>query len=259
MPEGPQCRCTASFLEAHLQGKVLTRVEITGGRYKNHGQFDGYTLITKALPLRLLYVGSRGKLIVFMFEKEIYLLSTLGLTGKWVRHRGKHSGVSFAFGEELMYYDDQMHFGTVRVVSFPRMLKASLSLGHDVCGEEELSIDYMQSCIDKRGCWEICKLLMNQSFFAGIGNYLKAEVLYLARIAPMSVCGKIPSDALRELVSAINSVCPRHYEQLIKGGRRERLVVYGKKKDGFGNAVSRLKTGDGRTSHWVQALQVIYK
>ena len=54
------------MLESHLRGKVLTRI-ITGGRYKNHGQFEGYGL-RRALPLRVLYVGTRGKLIIFMFE-----------------------------------------------------------------------------------------------------------------------------------------------------------------------------------------------
>lgn len=258
MPEGPQCRRTASYLESEVGGKVLTDVRITSGRYRTHGVFEGYSFLTDALPLRLCYVGGRGKLIIFMFERGIYLLSTLGLTGKWTSRKGKHSGLCFTFKDQVMYYDDQMHFGTVRVVAFAAMVKAVLGLGHDVCGEEPLLITYMNDCIERRSSWEICKLLMDQKSFAGIGNYIKAEVLYAAKIAPMSICGSIPSEALHLLVDAINRICVLHYTQLISGARRERLKVYGKKKDSIGNIVKREKTGDGRTSHWVPCLQVVY-
>lgn len=237
---------------------MLDDVELTGGRYKKHGPFPGYDTLCKSLPLHLFVVGCVGKLIVMCFDKDIYILCTLGLTGKFQSRKGKHSGVTFKFGKISLYFDDQIHYGTLRVASFADLLSKVRTLGPDITVAGSVSMSYLSDCLNTHKKWEIAKLLMDQRCFAGIGNYLKAEILYAAGIAPHSHCGSICSSKFESLLENINTIAARHYGQILTG-RREKLSVYGKRKDPSGCVVRKLKTSDGRTSHWVPDKQVLYR
>lgn len=46
----------------------------------------------------------------------------------------------------------------------------------------------------------ICDALLDQDIFSGLGNIIKNEVLYRARIHPESLVGKIPSRKIKEIV-----------------------------------------------------------
>jgi endonuclease-8 len=46
----------------------------------------------------------------------------------------------------------------------------------------------------------ICDALLDQAIFSGLGNIIKNEVLYRARIHPESLVGKIPSKKIKEIV-----------------------------------------------------------
>jgi endonuclease-8 len=46
----------------------------------------------------------------------------------------------------------------------------------------------------------ICDALLDQDIFAGTGNIIKNESLFIARIHPESLCGKIPPEKLEELI-----------------------------------------------------------
>ena len=256
MPEGPQCRKAASKLEMELGGKILRSVSILSGRYKNHSAFVGYHRLVDSCPVELRVVGCVGKLIVMCFEKDIYILCTLGLTGKFITHKGKHSGVLFEFVGKKVYFDDQIHYGTLKVSNFAGMLGKVSSLGPDVCVRDSVTKAYLVDRLRKYNTWEIAKLLMHQGTFSGIGNYLKAEILYHSGIAPHSLCGCLTDDKIDMLLQNINSIAIRHYEQILIG-RRERLSIYGRKKDPHGNKIVKIKTTDRRTSHWVPDLQEV--
>ena len=40
----------------------------------------------------------------------------------------------------------------------------------------------------------LSKTTNGQNEISGIGNYLKAEILYEAKLAPMMLCGNVPPD-----------------------------------------------------------------
>ena len=46
----------------------------------------------------------------------------------------------------------------------------------------------------------VCDALLDQAIFAGVGNIIKNEVLFITRIHPESIIGKIPAPKLRQLV-----------------------------------------------------------
>ena len=262
MPEGPECHKLAMILDERRGEQFLTDVRIIGGRYKTHGPFAGYSELVRGCAtgngLRLEGVAARGKLIVFMFEGGVHLHCTLGLKGGWSRHKRKHSGVCLVFSNGLEWFDDQLHYGTLRVCTEEQTLAKIMSLGPDVCRPSgDLTLAYLQGIIRKRPNWDIAKLLMDQSLLAGLGNYLKSDVLYACGIHPSSRCGAIPVGKQAELLAFITELPVGHLNRYKQGGRLRKLV-YGKKRDSSGNCVSKVKTGDKRNTHFVPAVQEMY-
>lgn len=50
--------------------------------------------------------------------------------------------------------------------------------------------------------WMICDALLEQDIFAGVGNIIKNEVLYIQGIHPESLVGKLPSTDLKNIIRA---------------------------------------------------------
>jgi formamidopyrimidine-DNA glycosylase len=108
---------------------------------------------------------------------------------------------------------------------------------------------------------------MDQRVLAGIGNYLKAEVLYHSRVSPWRKVKDLADEEVVDLhdnaVRLINlsynmgGATIQNYRQPDDSGGlySRRFAVYGQEADPHGNAVIREKTPEGRTTHWVPELQ----
>jgi formamidopyrimidine-DNA glycosylase len=81
MPEIVEVRTYAAFISKNLCGKRLTKTKILGGRYKTHGPPDAWKKLTKALPLTVSSVSTKGKFMIISLENEFFLGITLGLSG----------------------------------------------------------------------------------------------------------------------------------------------------------------------------------
>jgi formamidopyrimidine-DNA glycosylase len=108
---------------------------------------------------------------------------------------------------------------------------------------------------------------MNQSVISGIGNYLKAEILYACQISPHRLCKDITAEEYGNLYSACVWL-PRLSYKL--GGATlatykdadgkvgefsRRFAVYNQKTDPYGQTVIKEVTKDKRTTHWVPGVQ----
>jgi formamidopyrimidine-DNA glycosylase len=134
-----------------------------------------------------------------------------------------------------MWFKDQLHYGTIRFVRWSTMEKKVLALGPDVTVRDpRFTKRYWRSLIERYRNWDISKLLMDQGKIAGIGNYLKAEILYDSKVAPDSLVGNIPEEYVERLWNSIMEL-PRHYFILQLTTRfKYGLKVYNKNKDPFG-------------------------
>ncbi|HMG82679.1 MAG TPA: DNA-formamidopyrimidine glycosylase family protein [Ferruginibacter sp.] len=47
----------------------------------------------------------------------------------------------------------------------------------------------------------ICDALLNQDIFAGVGNIIKTEVLFITKVHPKSIVGSIPAKKIKEIVT----------------------------------------------------------
>ncbi len=269
MPEGPEVRRTVDGLTGHFLNKEIKGLVFHSGRYKKK-DFPGYLDMCEDLPKLVTGVGCKGKFIYFLFADGSSLWNTLGMSGYWSENIGKHPrAILAATDNHTMFYNDMRNFGTFKYVNFQEDLDKKLaSIGPDLLSEDVSFQQFKESLHrGRRYLKPISQLLMDQSVVSGIGNYLKAEILYSTRISPHRLCKDITEDELQALLYASKSIMKLSYESggaTIRnykdtsgknGVYTRRFAVYNQKTDPLGYSVVREKTADKRTTHWVPELQ----
>jgi len=265
MPEGPECYMTAIKLNRWVVGHKITKIGVTGGRYmkktsmKDAMAFDKLNKVLERTPLEITDVRSKGKLIYMILDGGTVLLSTLGLSGGWRQKRAKHCDLHISTDYTTVWFNDQLHYGTLKVTDKKGLAKKLKQIGPDVTlGAAALDQNRWSEICKKNPRSSVASLLMTQSKLSGIGNYLKAEILYAAGIAPTSTIDDLPKRKLHELYCCIVVIPHAWLLWKQRKGPRCSMKVYGRKKDSDGNKVERLKTDDGRVSHWVPTKQWEY-
>ena len=266
MPEGPEVKKVVDFLQ-RFEGKTLDSIEILSGRYDRHGPFDGFKNLNVRLPLKILSVNCQGKFIYFYFSDDSSLWCTLGMSGAWMRKQRKHSRVRFTIENEDVYFDDVRNFGTLKFETSMSALAKKLSkLGHDPL-KRDLDYEFLVRAFDKKKSKTIAEVLMDQRVIAGVGNYLKAEILYASKVSPHRQCDSLTEKEIRRICNSTNKIMRVSYESggatILTyrdengdpGSFSRRFMVYNQKQDPIGNPVIRETTKDKRTTHWVPEVQ----
>ena len=265
MPEGAEVRIISEGLAQKVRSRVCTAIVPVSGRYTKK-KIPGVELF---MPSRVTGVGVKGKLIFWIFNNDTFLLNTLGMSGTWSSNGDhKHARVKFEFETgDPVFYVDTRNFGTIKIVHGKSALISKLdTLGPDMLNENVTLHDFCEA-LDQKKHWTIAKALMNQSIVCGVGNYVKAEALYRAKISPHRTVGSLSSSELAKLNDSCQVVLRQAYNSNgatimtyrdasgNAGSASLQFMVYGKKTDPAGSEVIREKTEDGRTTHWVPAVQ----
>ena len=79
MPELIEVRIFAESLNKLTAGKTLLSLEFDGHSRHNKNGLKNHDELRAKLPLKILYVASRGKKIIFCLEDDIYIMSSLGI------------------------------------------------------------------------------------------------------------------------------------------------------------------------------------
>ena len=277
---------------------MLEKISIQAGRYKKKGPFESYQKFKKMLPLKILDVNSKGKLIYFTFENNIWMLNTLGLTGGWFYEKNNiiyhplnnryitsektnaymknalnHRNIKFDIGNETIYFYDQLSFGTIRIIDQVEKFNKIINLlGPDIMNLHT-TFDIFKENIKKKSTLDkhIGNVLMNQRNVCGIGNYLRADALWMSRISPFR---KIKNLTDAEFLKIYNSVrfliwSEYNYNKGVKLGIIDTktktptyydrdFFIYDQKTDIYGNKVTKEELFEGsqkRFIYWVPKLQ----
>ena len=256
-----------------LKDKLITErvvdAQILSGRYLRHGPPEGWQDMCRQLPTAVGDIRVRGKLI-HMDLGSTHILSTLGMTGWWSFTTGdKHERVRFTTASGITFsLNDPRNFGAISVADQAEVDRRMSQFGPDLLNEQvTLGMFYERLSLKKNLEKTIAEVLMDQRVLAGIGNYLKAEVLYHSRVSPWRKVKDLADEEVVDLhdnaVRLINlsynmgGATIQNYRQPDDSGGlySRRFAVYGQEADPHGNAVIREKTPEGRTTHWVPELQ----
>ena len=183
MPEGPEIRRAADCIEAAIRGKKITGVEFT------QPHLDQWQK-----PLtgsRVIAVETRGKAMLTRFSNGLNLYTHNQLYGRWfcvdagktpdtkrqlrvAIHTQDHSALLYSASAIAVLTESE-------VEAHPFLSK----LGPDVLSGQTTAEILLQRFMNERfKRRQLATLLTDQSFVAGIGNYLRCEILFVCRLHP---------------------------------------------------------------------------
>ena len=212
MPEGPEVRREADRIQAAIVNKPLVRVEFGLPRLQRwHAAIEGS---------RVLAVATRGKALLTHFDNGYSMYSHNQLYGKWVvaragklpetgrslrvgLHTASHSAVLYSASEiEVM---DTQELG-----QHPFLRK----LGPDVLDCDLTWRDVSARLRDPTFAGRsLASLYLDQGFLAGIGNYMRSEILHDAALQPSSRPKDLTLAQIGALARATLTISWRAYEQ----------------------------------------------
>lgn len=272
MPEGPEATYLAEVLKLSMVGRRLLSINILRGRYHVHDKPRNFVEFVQSLPLRCIHVDNKGKVIFIYFEKDWCIVSKLGMTGWWYEAghaptwRKMYPNVIFRLdGRKEMHYSDFRNFGTLTFYNGMQSVKCEMDkIAPDILQRQTTFRHIMQQlnsikAKSSKQQWLIEDAIVDQKLIvSGIGNYLKSEVLYDARISPLRTVESISRQEWKLLYNSMKTISTN----MLKTLRTEddhaymnSMHVYQKDKDKFGNNVERKLTKTGRMTYWVPLLQ----
>lgn len=166
----------------------------------------------------LTRVETRGKAMLSWFDDEVAVYSHNQLYGRWfVRKRGglarTNRTLRFAVhtdrGSALLYSASEIAvLAQDELGEHPFLRK----LGPDPLDPSTTSAILVRRMQDRRFCRrQLAGLLLDQQFVAGLGNYLRSEILFTAGLSPSLRPTDLDRDAQRLLARKINLVTRRAY------------------------------------------------
>jgi len=300
MPEIVEVKKYCDLIKKYCINKKVKSIKILNGRYKLHGKFDGYIEFNKELPLKLVDVNSKGKFIYFTFEKDFTLYCTLGLSGGWTykkkdsntykfpevmeflnvkdidEYRDKsllHLNIEFTFEKGTLFFFDTLSYGTISVSNDANKLDKKLSsLGPDIM-DEDLTYEIFYEQIMKKVNLnkKIGNVLVNQKIISGVGNYLRADILWLAKISPHRLVKKLEPIEIKRIFQATRDLTWGDYD--LKEAKKLKIIskkpilphnfkrdffVYYEDEDVNGNKIIKEELYEGsqkRMIYWVPTVQ----
>lgn len=275
MPEGVEVKLSAEVIRPLLlEHVVYDAFPIPAGRYGGGSVPEGYQAFRDSLvskDVTVTDVQVKGKFMYWTFSNGWYLFNTFGMTGQWSPTQGKHPCFTFVLNVDVpyeeMHFNDHRHFGTVKFVLSEVALKKKL---------DELGWDPLQMNLQKNLPWlkqqlaksskPIGEVMMDQGVFAGVGNYIRAEALYLSKLSPFRAAKSLTDKEISTLCQSVVDVMEESYKhqgatistyKTVYGeeGKYSGLFkVYGQKQDPLGNKIVKQDSG-GRTIHWCPTVQ----
>ena len=207
MPEGPEIRRAADRVERAVRGEVVELELHMPDLEKRREELAGR---------RVLRIDTHGKAMLTRFEGGLVLYSHNQLYGRWyVERRGKtprtsrslrlalHAPERSAF---LYSATDVSLWAEDELEAHPFLSK----LGPDLLRTNEDEVDALLD--DPRfSRRQLAAVYLDQSFLAGLGNYLRAEILFVAGVHPARRARELSASHRRLLAEATCAIARRSY------------------------------------------------
>ncbi len=258
MPEGPEILVNAAFLNKNVKNKNFTRI-------------TSNTKSKRELPKKskVLKVDSYGKIIIIQ-TKNYYVHIHFGITGWIVEEKPRIYKYILHFGHQNFYLQDRRRFSSIKILDQKNHDKEIAKLGIDILSADFTLPNFMEKTFNKKQ--NICSFLLDQKNFAGLGNYIKNEVLYLSKISPFRTVNQLDNKELELIYKNIKFVSfsnvidwfdeyelkiPKNIRKLIPKKIKSpyTFYVYEREIDRKGNKVIYSKSHCGRRTFYVKEIQ----
>lgn len=230
MPEGPEIRQAADAIAKALVNRQVKEVFFAFDHLKPYE--------SRLTGSKVVAVQTRGKAMLLHFDNQLCIYSHNQLYGKWVItnaysypnttrqlrlaiHNEQHSALLYSASEIKVLSEAQIATHPFLSQLGPDVLDKSVTV-------EQVSKRFQDQRFKRR---LLTSLLLDQHFLCGLGNYLRSEVLFVAKIHPERRPMNCHPDQITRLAAATISVTHQSY---ITGGITNDLELAAQlRKQGF--------------------------
>jgi len=266
MPEGPEVKIVADYLNENLKNKNITSFEYCSKPYKEkYGEL--ITTLNQFTPFNFDEVFCIGKTSFIKISKKFYFSYHLGMTGRWTKVPEKHTHLSLNTKDKtIIYFNDIRRFGNIKLLSKSELEKNYfkdrdlLNYNTPIKQNTDFLIKNIKSNL------EICKILLNQKYFCGVGNYLKSEILYMSKIHPHTKWRDLSRKEIERICKYTKFIITAAYNhggaelKDFKNPEKESKLIlnaYGQTQDSNGEVIINNITNDNRRSYWAPNRQIL--
>lgn len=216
MPEGDTIFRAATALRKALLGAKVTR-------------FRGERLGRGPVGERIEAVEAQGKNLLLRFGKGRTLRTHMMLHGSWHIYREGERWQRPGFLARVELHADNGFVAVCFAAPVVEWLRQPLDLGPDATRD---AFDAAEAV--RRLQWmpqmAVEQALLTQQAIAGVGNVIKCEALFLARVDPFARVEALPPEALARLVGESHRLLLRNREAGPRTSRAfgPRFFVYGR-------------------------------
>lgn len=217
--------------------------------------------------------GSERDSLIFAYPIIWEYISNNNLS-EWFEKALNHLNVEFILDNGIrVYFYDQLSFGTLSVVDARIEVDKKLKqLGPDIMNDATTFETFKKQITKKNNCTKmIGNVIVNQKVISGIGNYLRADALWMAKISPFRKVEDILDNELELLFNSVRTLMwgDYNYDEGVKKGiitkgfkiprdYGQEFFVYRQETDINGNKVSKKELFEGsqkRFIFWVENVQ----
>lgn len=279
MPELPEVETVRRIMRRVLQGKRIRSAKVMPDEIVCSGcPPESFQERLEGSIVR--EVGRKGKFWWLEFDDAPWLFGHLGMSG-WIRELGGPSKRLHSHGEaplddadgnprflkmlieaedgSRIAFTDGRRLGRLWLAEAPHLDRQIQRLGPDVF-EDLPSAEELYRKLSKRKP-AIKAVLLDQSLFAGVGNWIADEVLYQSRIAPQRSASSLSQEEVARLRESIVQVVGHAVEVGADHKRYPDTWMFGNRWGGKrgaeeieGRKIARETIG-GRTTAWVPEVQ----
>lgn len=238
-------------------------------------------------PRYIKHASHNGDPVIFAYPIIWEYISNNNLS-EWFEKALDHLNVEFILGDGIgdgkdndarIYFYDQLSFGTIKILNDRKLLDKKLrEIGPDIMDDSttlELFIKQIRKHAGKKSGHDVSRMIgnviVNQKIISGIGNYLRADVLWMAGVSPFRKVVDTTDIEMEKIYKAVRALMwgDYNYNDAVKRGIIGRdmkiprdygreFFVYRQDTDINGNKVVKKELYEGsqkRFIYYVESMQ----
>ncbi len=216
MPELPEVETVKEALNQTVKGQTIKEIELRYEPMIKNMSADEFK--EKLINQTIQEVSRRGKYLVFHFD-DYQLLSHLRMEGKYFYvdsdfelNPHVHAIFTLENGKRLLYQDTRK-FGTYHL--YDKAIDLETTAPFQVLGLEPFATEFTPSYVKEKiqnKKKPIKSLLLDQTIVCGLGNIYVDEVLYRARLHPLTSSSELTDKDIENVVKYTVEVLARAIE-----------------------------------------------
>lgn len=210
MPELPEVEVIARSLDSLVRGRIIVNAELLRQRLAPE-------TLQKQFPRKLNgskinYIHRRGKHILFDLDNGRTLIVHLRMSGRFSLFSAEVEDPKFTHavfyldGDERLVFDDQRHFGLMKIVETKGLHEAKeLKKLAPEPFSDEFSVDHLRAKA-KASKRSLKEFLIDQTKVCGLGNIYAAEAMFAAGVSPRRRANRLTGPSVERLHASIRAV-----------------------------------------------------